>query len=536
MSIQFPGGIVPIDSPFYIDRPPIEKLANSQILKPGSVVRIQAPRKMGKSSLLLRMISFAQKQNYRTVTINFMEAEEAILANLNQLLRWFCANIARQLKLKPMIDEYWDEDMGSKVSCSIYFQSYLLQKIQSPLLLTLNEVNRVFEYPSVAKDFLPLLRAWHEQAKLVKVFQKLRLVVVHCTEVYVPLNINQSPFNVGLPFKLPEFNLTQVRDLALRYGLDWRKGKEVEELMALVGGHPYLLQIAFYYLSQQQVTLENLLEQAHTQAGIYSRHLRGHWEQLQKHPPLAAAIKQVVTADESLQLEPLIAYRLNSMGLVKLDGDRAYPSCQLYRLYFSQQNLERPDSHSSLDKLRQENQHLKNLVYIDSLTKIPNRRCFDNYLKKEWGRMARNQTVLSLILLDIDCFKLYNDRYGHPAGDICLKKVAAAMENCLKRDADLAARYGGEEFAAILPETDLEGAIRVAKQMQETIKALAIEHENSIVRSKIISVSIGIASIIPHPQEDPAILIKAADRELYHSKIQGRDRLNVRYLSGERSR
>ena len=336
-TLEYPGNAVPLDSSFYIDRPPFEQLSCDEILKPGSVTRIQAPRKMGKSSLLLRIMAFARQQDYKIVKIDFQEADRAIYANLNKFLRWFCANIARQLQLQPLLDEYWDEEMGSKVSCGIYFEGYLLEQIDTPIVLVLNEVNLVFEHPDIAEEFLPLLRFWHEQARQRIPFQKLRLVAVYSTEFYVSLDVNQSPFNIGLPIKLPEFNLNQIQDLATRHGLKWTQGDEAKQFMAMVGGHPYLVRIALYHLVQREITLEKLLQQAPTQGGIYGSILRHHWEIIQKQPTLSAALKQVVMASESVNLKPIISYKLESMGFVKLDGDRAYPLCQMYRLYFAGQ-------------------------------------------------------------------------------------------------------------------------------------------------------------------------------------------------------
>ncbi len=335
--LEYPGNAVPLDSPFYIHRPPIEQLSCDEILKPGSVTRIQAPRKMGKSSLMLRIMAFARQQDYKIVKIDFQEADRAIYGNLNKFLRWFCANIARQLQLQPLLDDYWDEDMGSKVSCGIYFEGYLLEQIKTPILLVLNEVNLVFEHPQIAEEFLPLLRFWHEQARQSIAFQKLRLVAVHSTEIYVSLNVNQSPFNIGLPIKLQEFNLNQIEDLAARYGLNWKKGDEAEQLMAIVGGHPYLVNIAIYHLARKEITLEELIKQAPTQGGIYSSILRHHWEIVQKQPTLSAALKEVVMASEGVNLKPIVSYKLESMGLIKLDGDRAYPLCHMYRFYFASQ-------------------------------------------------------------------------------------------------------------------------------------------------------------------------------------------------------
>ncbi|MEA5603621.1 AAA-like domain-containing protein [Nostoc sp. UHCC 0252] len=340
--IEFPSGPVPLGSPLYINRPPLEELVCNEILYPGCLIRIKAPRKTGKSSLLNRMIASAREQGYQTVYLDFQEADEDIFASLDKFLRWFCVNVSRQLNLLPSIDDFWDIEMGSKVSCKIYFEAYLLQYIDhNPLVLALNEVHRVFEHPNIAQDFLPMLRFWHEQAKQDEVWQKLRMVVVHTTEIYIPLKLNQSPFNVGITITLPPFTLNQVQNLALRYGLNWVAGSEgakrLAPMQAMVGGHPYLVSLALYHLYQEEMTLEILLETASTPVGIYSQHLRELLSLLQKDPELMSAMQQVIATDEKVELDAIAAYKLESMGLVKLNGNQAEVMCELYRLYFSQQ-------------------------------------------------------------------------------------------------------------------------------------------------------------------------------------------------------
>ena len=336
--IKFPNSPVPLNSPLYIKRPPVEELAAKEIHKPGCVIRIKAPKKMGKSSLLHRIIAHSRTSSYKTIYIDFQEADNIIFNSLDKFLRWFCANVSRQLNLTPKLDDYWDEDMGSKVSCKIYFETYLLNQIDSPIVLALNEVNRIFEYPTIARDFLPMLRFWHEVAQQVENWQKMRLIVVHTTESYAPLHINQSPFNVGLAIALPHFNLEQVQDLAQRYGLNWEDTTATQQLMEMVGGHPYLINLALYYLCREEMTLSELLQKAPTQTGIYSNHLRGHLLTLRQQPELSAALNKVVTSDSSVEIDPIIAYKLESMGLIELDGNLSKPSCELYRQYF-QENL-----------------------------------------------------------------------------------------------------------------------------------------------------------------------------------------------------
>lgn len=172
------------------------------------------------------------------------------------------------------------------------------------------------------------------------------------------------------------------------------------------------------------------------------------------------------------------------------------------------------------------NQKLERLATCDELTQLANRRRFDEHLNQEWQRLAREQLPLSLILCDVDFFKIYNDTYGHPAGDYCLQQVAQAISRAAKRSCDLAARYGGEEFAIILPNTKLKGALRVAEELRLRIAALKIPHAGSSIK-QYVTVSIGVASTIPSRDSHSADLIVAADRVLYQAKSLGRDRIQV---------
>ncbi|WP_228038487.1 diguanylate cyclase domain-containing protein, partial [Nostoc sp. LEGE 12450] len=172
------------------------------------------------------------------------------------------------------------------------------------------------------------------------------------------------------------------------------------------------------------------------------------------------------------------------------------------------------------------NQELQQLAIVDGLTKIANRRCFDQRLQHEWFRLAREQQPLSLILFDVDYFKRYNDCYGHQAGDACLVQLAQVVKQKVNRTADLVARYGGEEFVVILPNTDRQGAIAIAEHIRQAIRALKIPHEQSDM-SEIVTVSLGIGSIIPIPGNLPDTLIALTDRALYAAKQQGRDRYSV---------
>ncbi|MCG6659702.1 diguanylate cyclase [Halomonas campisalis] len=166
----------------------------------------------------------------------------------------------------------------------------------------------------------------------------------------------------------------------------------------------------------------------------------------------------------------------------------------------------------------------------DGLTGIANRRRFDSFLADSWQRAQRSRTPLSVILIDIDNFKDFNDHYGHVSGDDTLRAVASALTDTVTRATDLVARYGGEEFVCVLPETDLEGARRVAGRIREAILALGIPHARSAGRDRVTA-SLGVASAMPG--EDGMTceqLLESADRQLYHAKRQGRDRIASSHL------
>ena len=173
------------------------------------------------------------------------------------------------------------------------------------------------------------------------------------------------------------------------------------------------------------------------------------------------------------------------------------------------------------EKLAAANDILRKLAQQDGLTGLANRRRFDELLEQEYRRAARQQTPLALMLLDVDSFKAYNDRYGHIAGDECLRRISRTAEGVLQRPSDHIARYGGEEFVALLPATDLAAGILLAERLREAIAGLGIEHLGSLHR--VVTISIGVCGAISFDDNNPAQLVEAADRALYHAKLEGRN-------------
>ncbi len=218
--------------------------------------------------------------------------------------------------------------------------------------------------------------------------------------------------------------------------------------------------------------------------------------------------------DGTLPLAVFCIVLMSGFSLLLLASDKSY------RLLKATQDSLR----ASEEALRLANTQLAQLSKTDSLTGIANRRYFDECLTLEYKRLARHQLPLSLVLLDIDYFKDFNDYYGHLAGDECLIRVATTIAACLQRPFDLAARYGGEEFACILPETDENGAWQLAENMRIAIEQLAIPHQRSAITSHVTA-SLGIATIYCEARDRSIELLAQADQALYAAKRAGRNQV-----------
>ncbi len=175
-------------------------------------------------------------------------------------------------------------------------------------------------------------------------------------------------------------------------------------------------------------------------------------------------------------------------------------------------------------ELQKHKEKLSQMSYVDGLTAIFNRRRFNEYLEAEWNRAVRSRQPLSLIILDIDFFKQFNDHYGHSAGDDCLVLVAQALSSCVKRSSDLVSRFGGEEFAAVLPDTSFSPAMGLAEKIQASIRKLGIVHEYSQV-APYVTVSIGVACAVPAEKDKYMQLLETSDKQLYIAKRAGRDQI-----------
>ncbi len=325
----------------YIERPPIEAKCYQEILQAGALIRIKAPQKMGKTWLLENLLSYSREKGYQIAKLDLQQAENSIFDDLKTFLQWVCVDVSDSLDIEPEVNETWQDIYGVNKNCTRYFQKHFLSVNESPLVFAIDNFERLFQYPDIFSQFCLLLRGWYENAKggdrVANIWKKLRLVVVHSTENYPALDSNHSPFNVGIPIELPEFNQEQVKVFARNYELDKQLGEQgLIKLMELIGGHPYLLQQALVNLKNSQINLEQLLSLAPTEQGIFSDHLRQQLWHLQHNSQLELGYKKVVKTNAPVRLDAEVGFKLHSLGLVKLSGNDCVPSCNLYRQYFSE--------------------------------------------------------------------------------------------------------------------------------------------------------------------------------------------------------
>ena len=332
---QPPRGPLPLGSPLYVYRPPLERLCFQELLNPGSLVRIKAPRQYGKTSLLTQILGYAQEQGLQVAVVNLQLAEGQILEGSDAFLRWFCAMVARSLNLPNELKTRWEPMFGAAYSCTDYFETYLLPSCDRPLVVMIDGLDALFARSDVTTDFCGLLRAWYEQGRYglkQEIWQRLRLVVAHSMEVLLPLNRHQSPFNVGVPIELPSFDRYQTQEIASRYELDFSE-TDADQLLKLLGGHPYLTQLSLFYLSQG-ADIRTLTDSASALDSVFSSHSRRQLELLEAQPEALSAMAQVAKSPAGAKVYPRHAHYLQGLGLVRFEAQQAIPSCELYRQYF----------------------------------------------------------------------------------------------------------------------------------------------------------------------------------------------------------
>jgi hypothetical protein len=331
--LDAPGGAVRLQSPFYIERG-VDDLSKELILKEGITLRIKGCRQMGKSSLLARLHQHARDENRPVLYIDFQRLDNHHFRDIETLLRYLADFVAYKLKTNESPDRYWQTPLGPKDKLTDFLSYEVLEHVATPLVLLMDEVDRVFAFEHYRDDFFSLIRSWHNDRAFDPLWGRLNLVLAYSTEAFLFItDLNQSPFNVGNAFELDDFDRTQVEELNRRHGSPVKTTQEMDDVMELLQGHPFLLRKALYALVVQELTVGQLIDRACDDDGPFSDHLHRHLWQFDAQPELRAAMGSVIR-DQSCPTDRLF-YQLRSAGLVGgSDRNNVLPRCGLYTRYF----------------------------------------------------------------------------------------------------------------------------------------------------------------------------------------------------------
>jgi hypothetical protein len=335
--LDLPEGTMDPESEFYVARAEdalaLDAIRTDTTRQKGVTIPIKGPRQMGKSSLLLRVMAAAAEAGKQVVLLDFQLFDHAALGSADNFYRQFCVWLTSELGLRNRVDEFWDADLGNNQRCTSYMSKYLLREVGGPLVIAMDEVERIFDAP-FRDDFFSMLRSWHNKRALEKLWKQCDLVLVTSTEPYQLIkDLNQSPFNVGVVVNLEDFTPAEVARLNALHGTPFAGGDEAR-LVRLLGGHPYLTRRALYLAAKGQASAEALFAEARDDRGPFGDHLRYHLFRMHDQPDLVAGLKEVIgrhaCADER------IFFRLRGAGLVRREGTTVLPRCQLYAEYFGE--------------------------------------------------------------------------------------------------------------------------------------------------------------------------------------------------------
>lgn len=330
ISLEMPEGTMEAQSVFYVERAS-DKLALQAIARQGVTITIKGPRQMGKSSLLIRTIDTAVNAGKRVAFLDFQLFDKAALSNADLFFCQFCTWLTDELDMADKVDEYWNMPLGNSQRCTRYVGRYLLKEFRLPLVLAMDEVERVFD-TDFRSDFFGMLRSWHNSRATTPIWKQLDLVLVTSTEPYQLIdNLNQSPFNVGQVIDLEDFTAVQVADLNRRHGSPLNSSEE-RQLMALLNGHPYLVRLALYVIASQRLCAAELFSNATSDNGPFGNHLRNHLFRLHNKSELVRGMLQVIR--QNICEDERVFFRLRGAGLVRREGRTVTPRCQLYAEYF----------------------------------------------------------------------------------------------------------------------------------------------------------------------------------------------------------
>jgi hypothetical protein len=329
--LEAPGGAVKLRDKFYVERDADAQLKR-QLVRAGAITTIRAARQTGKSSLLVRGVHHARPQGVKVVNLDLQRVDREHLATPDTFLRYLAERVVRKLRLDVAeVQKTWRDSLGPQDKLTYLMEDYILPASPGPVLLALDEVDRLLSTP-FRSDFFALVRSWHNSAAYDERWDRLNLVMVISTEPYLLIaDLHQSPFNVGLVLYLQDFDEAQVRALNRQHGSPVKE-KDLPALKKLLNGHPYLTRKALYTLVVENCPWDELLRVAPTDRGPFSDHLRHYHWVLRDEPDLREALRQVVR--HNCCPDDMALFRLLQAGLVKGSGEVCQCRCDLYTRYF----------------------------------------------------------------------------------------------------------------------------------------------------------------------------------------------------------
>ena len=330
--LEQPTGTVPLDSHYYITRSDDNRCYQT-LSEKYSLIRIKAPRQYGKTSLLARLILKAKELEYRVVPFNFQEFDKPLLNDLDELLEFICEMVAFELDVEVNINPRILKRLTPKTKATKYMQK-ILEKLDKPLVLAIDEADKLFDYAEVSDEFFGLIRAWHEKSRLQPIWENLKILLSHSTEPLLGItSINQSPFhNVGLGIELKPFTGKELKDLSIRHGLTL-KDDELDNLENFIGGHPYLSRKVLYAMVNENESFSNIRENAHTDKSIFNDHMRRYLWILRDNERLIELLQTILKGNNCN--DDTSGYILEATGLIKNTMNKAQFSCELYQEFFS---------------------------------------------------------------------------------------------------------------------------------------------------------------------------------------------------------
>jgi hypothetical protein len=332
--LPVPGGTLDVDDPWYLARA-TDITALAHIRQPGQTLTIKGPRQMGKSSLLMRTVKEGMESGKSVALLDFQLVDEYSKAHADVFFRRFASWVAEQLNLPDSVEKFWNQSYASPQNCTRYMEQHVLEPMNGPCIIAIDETDAIFQ-TTFSQDFFSMLRSWHNKRAdpIRRSWKKLDIILSTSTEPQFFIDRpHESPFNVGVTLRVQDFEPDQVAELNAKHPrpLD---AADVDRLYRLVGGHPYLTRKALYMAAGSTPTcsVADLFATAQDDGGPFGDHLRDYLLRLQRKQDLIPLLRQVI--DGRTLSDELAIYRLQALGLVRREGHKVTPRCDLYGAYF----------------------------------------------------------------------------------------------------------------------------------------------------------------------------------------------------------